>query len=100
MYRDDPSEEDKETETHGHVNSISVLRSYRRLGLAKKLMLLSRAVPTSLDFDFHYSKSANFFQRRQWHRFTKHLMCLCMFGNRIKRRLPYTAIPWASRLQR
>lgn len=27
---------------HGHVNSISVLRSYRRLGLAKKLMLRSR----------------------------------------------------------
>ncbi|EDR00970.1 uncharacterized protein LACBIDRAFT_255052 [Laccaria bicolor S238N-H82] len=27
---------------HGHVNSISVLRSYRRLGLAKKLMLLSQ----------------------------------------------------------
>lgn len=27
---------------HGHVTSISVLRSYRRLGLAKKLMLLSR----------------------------------------------------------
>ena len=42
MYRDDPSEEDKNAETHGHVNSISVLRSYRRLGLAKKLMLLSR----------------------------------------------------------
>ncbi|KAG6914967.1 N-terminal acetyltransferase A complex catalytic subunit ard1 [Tephrocybe rancida] len=30
------------TPTHGHVNSISVLRSYRRLGLAKKLMLLSQ----------------------------------------------------------
>ncbi|KAF4588511.1 N-terminal acetyltransferase A complex catalytic subunit ard1 [Pleurotus pulmonarius] len=29
-------------EVHGHVNSISVLRSYRRLGLAKKLMLLSQ----------------------------------------------------------
>lgn len=29
-------------EIYGHVNSISVLRSYRRLGLAKKLMLLSR----------------------------------------------------------
>ncbi|KAH0584729.1 hypothetical protein H2248_008001 [Termitomyces sp. 'cryptogamus'] len=27
---------------HGHVNSISVLRSYRRLGLAKKLMILSQ----------------------------------------------------------
>ena len=41
-YRDEPPEGDETTETHGHVNSISVLRSYRRLGLAKKLMLLSR----------------------------------------------------------
>lgn len=29
-------------EPHGHVVSISVLRSYRRLGLAKKLMIQSR----------------------------------------------------------
>jgi len=28
----------KSEESHGHVTSISVLRSYRRLGLAKKLM--------------------------------------------------------------
>ncbi|KAE9410073.1 acyl-CoA N-acyltransferase [Gymnopus androsaceus JB14] len=34
--------EDKGGEAHGHVNSISVLRSYRRLGLAKRLMLLSQ----------------------------------------------------------
>ncbi|KAJ7731426.1 acyl-CoA N-acyltransferase [Mycena maculata] len=43
---DDPKEDDDEprhgTEIHGHVNSISVLRTYRRLGLAKKLMLLSQ----------------------------------------------------------
>ncbi|KAJ4479855.1 acyl-CoA N-acyltransferase [Lentinula lateritia] len=36
-------EETAETEQpHGHVTSISVLRSYRRLGIAKKLMLLSQ----------------------------------------------------------
>jgi hypothetical protein len=29
-------------EPHGHVTSISVLRTYRRLGLANKLMLLSQ----------------------------------------------------------
>ncbi|KAH9853664.1 acyl-CoA N-acyltransferase [Lenzites betulinus] len=29
-------------EAHGHVTSISVLRSYRRLGLAKRLMLQSQ----------------------------------------------------------
>ncbi|KAG8681371.1 N-terminal acetyltransferase A complex catalytic subunit ard1, partial [Ceratobasidium sp. 394] len=28
-------------EPHGHVTSISVLRTYRRLGLAKKLMIQS-----------------------------------------------------------
>lgn len=39
---------DSTDEIHGHVNSISVLRSYRRLGLAKKLMLLSRESPPSL----------------------------------------------------
>lgn len=38
-------EEDLEPgdEPHGHVTSISVLRTYRRLGLANKLMQLSRA---------------------------------------------------------
>ncbi|KIK70197.1 hypothetical protein GYMLUDRAFT_994531 [Collybiopsis luxurians FD-317 M1] len=29
-------------EPHGHVTSISVLRTYRRLGIAKKLMLQSQ----------------------------------------------------------
>ncbi|OJT09036.1 N-terminal acetyltransferase A complex catalytic subunit ard1 [Trametes pubescens] len=29
-------------EPHGHVTSISVLRSYRRLGLAKRLMIQSQ----------------------------------------------------------
>jgi len=31
-----------EDQAHGHVTSISVLRSYRRLGLAKKLMVQSQ----------------------------------------------------------
>ncbi|EFP87560.1 uncharacterized protein PGTG_13931 [Puccinia graminis f. sp. tritici CRL 75-36-700-3] len=31
-------EEDPADEPHGHVTSISVLRTYRRLGLANKLM--------------------------------------------------------------
>jgi len=36
-------EETTESEPpHGHVTSISVLRSYRRLGIAKKLMLQSQ----------------------------------------------------------
>ncbi|KAJ7259671.1 acyl-CoA N-acyltransferase [Mycena rebaudengoi] len=33
---------------HGHVNSISVLRSYRRLGLARKLMLLSQEAMSTI----------------------------------------------------
>ncbi|KAG6819464.1 N-alpha-acetyltransferase 10 [Arthromyces matolae] len=40
---EESNDDDKDKEPiHGHVNSISVLRSYRRLGLAKKLMLLSQ----------------------------------------------------------
>lgn len=34
----DDREEDPADEPHGHVTSISVLRTYRRLGLANKLM--------------------------------------------------------------
>ena len=37
---------------HGHVTSISVLRSYRRLGIAKKLMVQSRKL-ASLAFAPH-----------------------------------------------
>ncbi|KAJ3837234.1 acyl-CoA N-acyltransferase [Lentinula raphanica] len=40
--------EDKPLEIHGHINSISVLRGYRRLGLAKKLMLLSQEAMASV----------------------------------------------------
>jgi len=35
-------------EIRGHINSISVLRSYRRLGLAKKLMLLSQEAMSTI----------------------------------------------------
>ncbi|KAL8291787.1 hypothetical protein RQP46_002045 [Phenoliferia psychrophenolica] len=35
-------DEEASEEPHGHVTSISVLRNYRRLGLANKLMLLSQ----------------------------------------------------------
>lgn len=35
-------DEEPTEESHGHVTSISVLRNYRRLGLANKLMQLSR----------------------------------------------------------
>ncbi|KAJ7445493.1 hypothetical protein B0H11DRAFT_2249383 [Mycena galericulata] len=45
-------------EIYGHINSISVLRSYRRLGLARKLMMLSRAPTASLS-PFAYSPRQN-----------------------------------------
>jgi ribosomal protein S18 acetylase RimI-like enzyme len=49
MYRNDDEQTDEQnTEVRGHINSISVLRTYRRLGLAKKLMLLSRTSLPSL----------------------------------------------------
>lgn len=35
-------DEDPAEEPHGHVTSISVLRGYRRLGIANRLMLMSR----------------------------------------------------------
>ncbi|SGY66942.1 BQ5605_C004g02727 [Microbotryum silenes-dioicae] len=35
-------DEEATTDPHGHVTSISVLRNYRRLGLANKLMQLSQ----------------------------------------------------------
>jgi len=46
VYREEQDEEEPEVDTpaHGHVTSISVLRPYRRLGIAKKLMLQSRTL--------------------------------------------------------
>ncbi|KAJ7065777.1 acyl-CoA N-acyltransferase [Mycena amicta] len=42
---DDTDEEapaGEQGEIHGHINSLSVFRSYRRLGIAKKLMIQSQ----------------------------------------------------------
>ncbi len=36
-------EDEPSPEPHGHITSLSVMRSYRRLGLAEKLMRQSRA---------------------------------------------------------
>ncbi len=35
-------EDDPSTDRNGHITSLSVLRTYRRLGIAKRLMLCSR----------------------------------------------------------
>ncbi|KAG6336532.1 hypothetical protein ID866_2554 [Astraeus odoratus] len=49
---EEPEEHDggekSEQVPHGHVTSISVLRSYRRLGLAKKLMLQSQEAMSTI----------------------------------------------------
>ncbi|KAF9051369.1 acyl-CoA N-acyltransferase [Panaeolus papilionaceus] len=44
----DRDDDNKDAHIHGHVNSISVLRSYRRLGLANKLMLLAQEAMSSI----------------------------------------------------
>jgi len=44
MEEDLPANE----EPHGHVTSISVIRGYRRLGLAKKLMIQSQEAMASI----------------------------------------------------
>ncbi|EIW82348.1 acyl-CoA N-acyltransferase [Coniophora puteana RWD-64-598 SS2] len=41
-------ESEQQEDRHGHVTSISVLRSYRRLGLAKKLMIQSQEAMTRI----------------------------------------------------
>ncbi|KAF8315041.1 acyl-CoA N-acyltransferase [Clavulina sp. PMI_390] len=46
-------EEEPEDAPHGHVTSISVLRSYRRLGLAKKLMVQSQTAMAEV-YGAHY----------------------------------------------
>jgi hypothetical protein len=46
FYREEEVPEGEDP--HGHVTSISVLRSYRRLGLAKKLMVQSRELSVPL----------------------------------------------------
>jgi len=42
-------------EPHGHVTSISVLRSYRRLGIAKKLMVQSQETMSTIYRASHVS---------------------------------------------
>ncbi|KAJ7204854.1 acyl-CoA N-acyltransferase [Mycena haematopus] len=47
-YADDPKTDFENGKVHGHINSISVLRSYRRLGLARKLMVLSQEAMSTI----------------------------------------------------
>jgi len=45
---DGPKTDLENGKVYGHVNSISVLRSYRRLGLARKLMILSQEAMSTI----------------------------------------------------
>ncbi|KAJ7142623.1 acyl-CoA N-acyltransferase [Mycena epipterygia] len=60
---DDGEEDDNvrlggmKAEVHGHVNSISVLRSYRRLGLARKLMEAMSTIYKASFISLHVRKS-------------------------------------------
>lgn len=65
-------------EPHGHVTSISVLRSYRRLGLAKRLMIQSREswIDTVRCFELTVRV-----QRRRWRQCTRRRTCLYTFAS-------------------
>jgi peptide alpha-N-acetyltransferase len=69
-------------EPHGHVTSISVLRPYRRLGLAKKLMVQSRTsiIPAS---PFKRTYPYVQLQRKLWPLSIVLLMFRSTFANQI-----------------
>jgi GNAT superfamily N-acetyltransferase len=70
-------------EPHGHLTSISVLRSYRRLGLAKKLMLQSRELVSYIPSYLRSSYRVSITQKTLWHPSTRLLMCLFTFASQI-----------------
>lgn len=89
IYREEESE--KGEPPHGHVTSISVLRSYRRLGLAKKLMEQSRTSLHCLAMEVAIASTqcCNLFcvsQKKLWLPYTAHLPCRYMCGNQIEQR--------------
>jgi hypothetical protein len=60
-------EEDAE-EAHGHITSLAVSRTYRKLGLATKLMNQAREFTK-------YFLLLDFKQKRPWLKYSMHLMC-------------------------
>lgn len=96
--RDEPDEDNPEGETHGHVNSISVLREYRRLGIARKMMLLSRLC---YRFGFSIVELKNtFLQKTLWKRSMEQPIVRSMFGSQIKQPSLYIKKLLVSKLQR
>lgn len=51
-------DEDNEDTVHGHITSISVLRSYRKLGLATKLMRASCKIASTVDLSLESQMKA------------------------------------------
>lgn len=97
VYSEEDSEEKNEP-IHGHVNSISVLRSYRRLGLAKKLMLLSRASPLPVHVALLIFSC--WVQKKPCPRYTRPSSCPCMSASRTRPRSGCIGIRWDSRWPR
>lgn len=90
----DENDPDAAAPSHGHVTSISVLRPYRRLGLARTLMLQSRA----LCFEQSTPRATNVrTQRTQWPPRTARRSAVCTFENPIAPPWAFTGTLWAFR---
>ena len=47
---DPPVREEDAAEVHGHITSLAVARTHRKLGLATRLMMAARAAPLCMPF--------------------------------------------------
>lgn len=46
--------EEESSECHGHITSLAVLRTHRKLGLATKLMTAAQNAMEQVDFSFYF----------------------------------------------
>ena len=57
MAKIEDEDNEEGEEIHGHITSLSVLRSHRRLGIAYKLMNRARTIFTFFEFiNYKYKK--------------------------------------------
>ena len=94
-------EEPTDGKQHGHITSLSVMRTHRRLGIAERLMRMSRKDPFLKTWGSFWTFEANvILQSALWRNRTAptlfRFMCVC----RILLRCVCTVIPWALRLRR
>ena len=50
LWPDPPVREEDAAEVHGHITSLAVARTHRKLGLATRLMMAARAAPLCAPF--------------------------------------------------